>query len=137
MIYFLLNAGSPNCASGFVPGDKMHKQVFRNQRGFLRWLSSLLLDKMTPCNGSQVIPETSMYPNDLGMYDEYTDDELKRILLNACRVFLPYLSSLEILQALIDIDLVSADEENVSKNIIPERLKPFRSESLQASIEGA
>jgi hypothetical protein len=51
-----------------------------------------------------------MYPNDLGMYDEYTDDELKRILLNACRVFLPYLSSYNILQALIDIDLTSADE---------------------------
>jgi hypothetical protein len=89
IIYFLLNAGSPNCASGFVPGAKMHKQAFLNRQGLLRWLSYLLLDKRTaPCNGSQVLPETSMYPNDLGMYDKYTDDEQKRIFLNACRVFL-------------------------------------------------
>ena len=77
-----------------------------------------------------------MYPNDLDMYDRYSADKDKKILLNASRVFLPRLSSDKILNTLIDLDSLS-DEENVGKTGIPQRLKPFRSESLQASIEAA
>ena len=116
----------------------MCKNAFLYSRGgFLKRLSHLLIDKSKPCNGSQVIPETSKFANDLEMYDMYdTDDEKKRMLLNASRVFLPYLARYDILNALIDIDS-SSDVDNVAKNIIPQRLKPFKCESLQASIEAS
>ena len=136
IIYFLLQAGSPDSASGFVPGKQMWKQAFLNHRGVFRRLSNLLIDKERPCDGSQVIPETSKFPNNLEIYGRYANDKDKRILLNASRVLLPYLSKHMILDALISIDS-SSDQDNVGKNVIPQHLKPFRSESLQASIEAA
>ena len=67
------------------------------------------------------------------MYGIYDDDDIKRMILNECRVFLPRLSRYKILQTLVDIDS-SSDEQNVGKNVIPQRLKPFRSESLRAIL---
>ena len=134
IICYLLKAGSSNCASGFVSGRQMHLKAFRNDPSF-RWLGSLLLNRHKPCNGRQIRPECSPSSSDIEVH-RGPEDDLKRILLNAARVLLPYLCSLNVLRALVDIDL-SSDEEGEDSSEIPENLKPFQCESLQVSIDAA
>ena len=78
-----------------------------------------------------------MCPNCLEMYDRYGADEDKRILLIACRVFLPHLSSYKILYALIEIDSLTDEENSYGQTCHSSTSQTFRSEYLQASIEAA
>jgi WD40 repeat protein len=129
----ILDAGSSNCSSGFAPGKNTYLKAFLN----FDMLGSLLLDKSRPCNGSRVIPEASSSPSALNMYHKgVLEDDKKRIQLNIVRVLLPWLSSFEVLNALVDMDL-SSGEEGEGSNVIPQHLKPFQCQSLQSSIEAA
>ena len=135
IICYILQAGASRCYSGFVPGKKAHLQAFLNYP-FFRILSSLVLNKNKPCNERQILAETSPSPSGIEVYSQYELDEKKRILLNLSRVLLPYLSSYEILNALVDLEK-SSGEEMQGNNVIPQHLKPFQYHSLQASIEAA
>ena len=75
IICCLLLAGSSMCASGFVSGRKTYLSAFVNYRKSFRWLSYFVLDPKTPCDGSQIIPETSSCSSDIGMYDRYEKDK--------------------------------------------------------------
>ena len=136
IICYILQAGSSRCVSGFVPCKSTYLQAFLNYPLF-RISSSLVLNENKPCNGRQIISETSPSPSGIEVYDEQKIDEKKRILLNLCRVLLPYLSSYAVINALVDMIDLSSGEESEGSNVIPQHLKPFQYQSLQASIDAA
>merc|ERR1719223_1463248 len=70
------------------------------------------------------------------MFGAGTEDEQMRIQVTVIRVCLPYLTSYNAMKALVDIDF-SSDGKGDGSNAIPQHLRPFECESLQASIEAA
>ena len=107
----LLQAGPSDCKNGFTRTCTLHLNSCLNRQGPVRWFTEIFIDKMRPCNGMQMLPETSTSPSDLEMYGRCEKDQDERIALNSSRALLPNLSKKKILCALIGLDAYSSTDD--------------------------